>query len=427
MNPILEARESRAKHIDDLMINYPNKTIVILKMNVVGENKNPLYLKFMYAYYNDIIIELFNDKVILNGHQLSDDGNYSFYVIDEIGTLVKVRTMEIEEAIPLGRLLDIDVFNHKVISRHNLSCEMRKCLMCNNDAHVCVRNKTHLEKDINDKMGEIVYNFLLEHLTNITSKAIYSELELYPSFGLVSHKDSGCHNDMEYETFIKSATAIKKYITSYIKEGFRKEIQPLNLKMLGLKAEKRMFRVTGGINTHKGLIFLLGVFLPSVVKTILLNESKAYLQELIKDISLELCGGYYDHIDSKIELSHSDKIFQKYNIKGIRQEAINGLKLVFDIPKYKEDDLDIAHHNYLIYLMSELNDTTIIHKTSLETLEQVKNDMKEIIHSGGYEQNKDLVQKLSDDYKQQSISPGGSADMLVIKIIYEDIKNLIRH
>ena len=57
----------------------------------------------------------------------------------------------------------------------------------------------------------------------------------------------------------------------------------------------------------------------------------------------------------------------------------------------------------------------------------VKKDMSEIIHNGGYEPNKELVQKLSDDYKRRCISPGGSADMLVIKIIYEDLKKLIRY
>ena len=218
-----------------------------------------------------------------------------------------------------------------------------------------------------------------------------------------------------------------KYITQYISEGLKDDIVPFNLKQIGLRAEKRMFRITGGVNTHKGLIFLLGIFLPAFVKTIMINESKAFMQKSIKCISEEICGDYYKNIYKKIELSRSDKIYLKHDIKGIRQEAIDGLKLIFDIPEYKDYDPDIKHHNYLIHLMSELDDTTIIHKTNLETLKQVKKDMSEIIHNGGYEPNKELVQKLSDDYKRRCISPGGSADMLVIKIIYEDLKKLIRY
>lgn len=427
MNPILAARENRAIHIDELMKEYPNKTVIILKTNVVGKNKNPLHLKFMCAYFNDIIFDSFKDKVILNGHQFSNDGNYCFFVVNEIGTMVKIRTMDIEEASPLGRLVDIDVYHKKSISRQDLSCEMRKCLLCDNFAHICARNKTHSEEELHKEMSKIIEQFLTEHMTNITIKAIYSELELYPSFGLVSHHDSGCHTDMDYETFLKSAFAIKKYITAYIEEGLKETVSPLNLKKIGIRAEKRMFRTTGGVNTHKGLIFLLGVFLPAFVKTIMKNESKAYLQSLIEEISNELCGDYYNFIDSKMKLSHSDRIYKKYNIKGIRQEAINGLQLIFDIPEYRDFDPDIMHHNYLIHLMSELDDTTIIHKTDLETLSRVKQDMKEIIHNGGYEPNKDKVQKLSNEYKQKRISPGGSADMLVIKIIYEELKKLIRY
>ncbi|AIO18764.1 2-(5''-triphosphoribosyl)-3'-dephosphocoenzyme-A synthase [Candidatus Izimaplasma bacterium HR1] len=426
MNEILQAREVRAKHIEDLMIEYPNKTVIILKTNVVGEDKNPLHLKFMCAFFNDIIFDTFKDKILVNGHQFSEDGNYCFFVVDEIGAMVKIRTIEIEEATPLGRLIDIDVYHKKSITRQDLSCEMRKCLICDNYAHLCARQQKHPQIEIHNKMEEIIHNFLKEYVTNITIKAIYSELELYPKFGLVSHIDSGCHNDMDYETFIKSTFAIKKYLIEYVEVGLEKEFDPLRLQKIGLRAEKRMYKATKGVNTHKGLIFLLGIFLPALTKTIILNESKAYLKEQIKDITKTIVGDYYSNLESKEELSNADKIFMETGLKGIRGEALEGLELIFTIPEYKDYDMNITHHNYLIHLMSELNDTTIIHKTNQKTLDEVQHSMKEIINNNGYESNKELVHKISDEYQTKCISPGGSADMLVVKIIYEDLKKLIK-
>lgn len=426
MNPILKAREVRAKHIKELMDAYPNQTVIILKTNVVGENKNPLHLKFMCSFFTDIIFDTFQDKIITSGNQQSDDGNYCYFVVDEIGAMVKIRTIEIEEASPLGRLIDIDVYHKKSITRQDLSCEMRKCLICDNYAHLCARAKKHTEKELHDKMQQIIHNFLVDYITNITIKAIYSELELYPKYGLVSHKDSGCHTDMNYETFVKSTFAIKKYISLYIKEGFKEDMDPLDLQKIGLRAEKKMFQATNGVNTHKGLIFLLGIFLPAVAKTITKNESKSYLKQLIKDISNTIVGDYYLNIQNKIEKSNSDIIFLETGLKGIRQEALEGLDLLFKVPEYKDFNQSITHHNYLIHLMSELDDTTIVHKTNPETLNRVKQDMKEVLNSGGYERNKERIQALSDEYKTLNISPGGSADMLVIKIIYEELKKLIK-
>ena len=425
MNKILRAREIRAEHIQKLMDSNRNKTIVILKSNVVGVNKNPKHMKFICMFFNDIVLNTFNDKIIDYGRKFSDDGDYCYYVINELGSLVKVRTIEIEEHYQLGRLIDIDVYNEKSISRQDLSCEMRRCLICDNYAHICARDKVHTEEEIFGKVKYITENFLENHITNIAIKAIYSELELYPSFGLVSHRNSGCHTDMNYETFIRSTFAIKKSISKYVSAGFNQNLNPFDLQKIGLEAERKMFKATKGINTHKGLIYLLGIFLPALTKTIIKNESTKYLKESIECVSKTLVNNYYDNIEEKEFLSNSDKVFLKYGIKGIREESLQGLNIIFKAPSFNSLDENNSHHNCLIYLMSELNDTTIIHKNDLEVLTKVKTDMKKILSNGGYENNILKVKTLSDEYTEKHISPGGSADMLVIKIIYENLRYLI--
>ncbi len=75
--------------------------------------------------------------------------------------------------------------------------------------------------------------------------------------------------------------------------------------------------------------------------------------------------------------------------------------------------------------MSILDDTTIVHKTDLETLNEVKSTFKDLVSKGGYSSNKAVIRNISDEYTKRFISPGGSADLLVLKIIYEDFKYLL--
>ena len=427
MHPVLDAREARAAHIKELMDAHPDKTTVILKTNVAGTDKNPPHMRFICAFFNDLMHRTFHRKIQLMGKRNSDDGNYCFYVIDERGAQVKARTIELEESTPLGRLVDLDVYHRTSITRQDLQCEMRKCLLCDNYAHLCARNQTHSADELHAKVKSIVTDFLVDHLTNITIKAIFSELELYPKFGLVSHRDSGCHDDMDYETFIRSTFAIRHDIEDYIRAGLNGDIDANELVAIGKQAERHMFAASGGVNTQKGLIFLLGVFLPTLAEAIYGNHDERQLRQSIAALSDIIVGDHFRTLTEATASTHGDRVYLEYGLKGVRGEAQNGLARIFDMPSWQHFDDDIVHHDYLIHLMSSLDDTTIVHKHDMATLRRVQEQMIDIVNQGGYRYNKERVLKLSEEYKRQGISPGGSADMLVLKIIYDDVRHLLGH
>lgn len=426
MDPILKARELRAKMIEEWTINNKNSSILVLKLNVVGDVKNIKRMQFILAFFHHQLIKIFSHHISQYQFVASLDGDYYIYAINEKGRLIKERTIVLEDHNMLGRLVDLDVYDHGAISRTDLSCDLRTCLICEEYAHICARSKRHTKKEIFDKMNQIIDEFLINHLSTETIKAIYQELDLYPKFGLVSSHDSGCHTDMNYETFIKSVFALKPFIKEYIQVGLDDEYNPLKLQEIGTRAEEKMFEATGGTNTHKGLVFLLGVFLNAMVNTVLANEGKTYLQEQIKKITNDIVGDYYEHVEEKPVKTHGDNIYLNYGLKGIRGEALKGLPLIFDISSFEEIYGVCRLHEYLIRLMAELDDTTILHKTNYQTLIEVQKDMKSIVRSGGYCLNNETMVRLSDEYKARNISPGGSADLLIIKLIYEDMKLFLR-
>ncbi|MGH8798179.1 MAG: triphosphoribosyl-dephospho-CoA synthase, partial [Caldimonas sp.] len=90
------------------------------------------------------------------------------------------------------------------------------------------------------------------------SAALLDELALYPKPGLVSFVDTGSHADMDAQTFLRSVAALRGYFVEAADCGLR-GAPFAELEALGRDAEAAMRRATGGVNTHGGAIFCLGL------------------------------------------------------------------------------------------------------------------------------------------------------------------------
>lgn len=62
----------------------------------------------------------------------------------------KARAVCIEDTHPLGRLFDFDIISPDLepLSRTLLGHPPRKCLLCDNDARVCMRSATHSHEEV---------------------------------------------------------------------------------------------------------------------------------------------------------------------------------------------------------------------------------------------------------------------------------------
>jgi holo-ACP synthase/triphosphoribosyl-dephospho-CoA synthase len=415
---LLEAREQKGLLIEEMYLDY-QKPIIIVKGNVIGENKNPDYMTFVLKYFNEEINRTYINDIVYKENVLSIDGNYTIYIVAKEGRELKKEMMILEES-SIGRLLDIDVYEKTTFSRSDFLKPQRKCLICEKEAFLCIRSQAHKKEEVIKKAQAIVQEFIMNYLFTITDIAIKEEVDLYPKFGLVSIKDSGCHKDMDYQTFIKSKDSLEKGIKQYIESGFNENLDSFKLIEIGVEMEQAMFLATDGINTHKGLIFLLGIFLPVLSHSLYYNKNYDTLQSNIRRLAKKIVGNYYDTIFIKKNLSHSDTIYLDHNIKGIRSEVLNGLEKICRDDDNSDDDYT-TKMNDLLYFMSTLNDTTIVHKCNVETLRKVQKETKEMLLQGGFKHNEELVFLMSEKYKKDCISPGGSADMLVLKIIYRKV------
>jgi triphosphoribosyl-dephospho-CoA synthase len=88
--------------------------------------------------------------------------------------------------------------------------------------------------------------------------ALLHELATWPKPGLVSHVDSGSHTDMDAPMMQASAQSLRPFFGEFAAAG-REGADMRRLRTIGLRAEAAMLAVTGGVNTHRGAIFGLGL------------------------------------------------------------------------------------------------------------------------------------------------------------------------
>lgn len=91
-----------------------------------------------------------------------DTGFESFFVVKTDERSLKALMLKIENEHPLGRLFDLDVIgvDGRPISRETLGNSKRKCLLCEQDAHICARNRGHTVETLIEKIHSMVDSYI---------------------------------------------------------------------------------------------------------------------------------------------------------------------------------------------------------------------------------------------------------------------------
>ena len=89
--------------------------------------------------------------------------------------------------------------------------------------------------------------------------ALLAELRAWPKPGLVSLVDSGSHADMDAGTFRASANALRPFFVALAAKREPENAEMEELRNIGKAAERAMLAATGGVNTHRGGLFGLGL------------------------------------------------------------------------------------------------------------------------------------------------------------------------
>lgn len=283
---------------------------------------------------------------------------------------------------------------------------------------------------------------------DISSFAIQSmlyEVACAPSPGLVSVISMGAHKDMDHYTFIDSTCALIKHLTLCVEEGFSSKASRELLKCIrpiGIEGEKQMFEKTSGVNTHKGMLFLMGIACVATGKAIYDKRQFKDIAQIIKDMCEGLVEkelyplkeeiikyGSLDELSKKRRLSYGEKLYLMYNTEGIRGEVERGLPIIFEFALnfYKENSCLTQNDrliNTLLGIMQYSEDSNVLHRHSKEILSEVQEKARYIIGIGGMNtvEGRQAIKDLDIDFSNRRISPGGSADLLAVTVFFSLVK-----
>src|SRR5882672_6988189 len=99
-------------------------------------------------------------------------------------------------------------------------------------------------------------------LADAAVHVLVEEADLTPKPGLVDSRGSGAHADMNLEMLHRSAHSLHATFTAIASRAFEAEESVSlreSLSEIGRRGERIMLQVTGGVNTHRGAIWTLGL------------------------------------------------------------------------------------------------------------------------------------------------------------------------
>ena len=265
-------------------------------------------------------------------------------------------------------------------------------------------------------------------------RALLEEVYTTPKPGLVDRHSSGAHTDMDIRTFEKSAQALWPFFAMMAEQGLSSSSTDEELfgyiRKTGMAAEKAMFQATDGVNTHKGLIFTLGIYCAAAGRC---QQRYAELtangiREIQQNMTVRILTEELEELRKKDAVSQGEANLRRYGTTGVRGEAIAGYPAVWEtaLPVLQQGIEEKKDYNQvklqtLMVLMSQLEDSNILARKDPKTLKQVQEAANNFLkHGGAYapDANQELI-RLDHEFIRENISAGGCADILAAAIFME--------
>ena len=473
LSEILTAREERVAIQNALRSEY-GVPVVSFTMNMAGPVKVTALSRRAFLWGMEQLRLGFLQNRMEVRKEFSRNlptGDEGYFAVRAPAEAVKALCVELEESDRyLGRLFDMDVIglDGKKLERGS----ERPCIVCGRPGRDCASRRLHAVAELQKATASDLKNGFLfldrDRIAALAGRALLEEVAVTPKPGLVDRANSGSHRDMDLQTFQASAAALAPYwgkcffeaawpgvVSSRTGAVDAEPEDPLPtpaetfaaLRPLGRQAERDMLAATGGVNTHKGAIFTLGVLCGAAGRLwkaetgfpeaeAILEEAAAMTRETLEK---ELPAARWN--------TAGEEAFRRYGTRGIRGEVADGLPAVREIslPVFRDllaRGLDRNHAAAvtLLHLIAGVEDTNLLHRGGPEgaawarqaagTLitacrdEHCSSADKQCLSLQSVVPTLEQIADLDRQFIERNLSPGGCADLLAVTLFLESLSNL---
>lgn len=257
-------------------------------------------------------------------------------------------------------------------------------------------------------------------------RALIDEAKLTPKPGLVDPRGLSAHDDMSVETLICSARALEPaFVTLAEVAGGREPDIRLRAEVgaIGRTGEQQMLAATGGVNTHRGALWALGLLVCGAVNAEDTDDIVSYAANLavLPDLALP----------ASSTLSHGETARLRHRAAGARGEAQSGFphlrQALGALRQARADGIALpdARLTALIELIAHLDDTCLLHRGGPDGLAAMQHAARRVLAEGGPTTSRGRIALTNMDQhaRRHRLSPGGSGDLLAAAMFLDDIAN----
>jgi triphosphoribosyl-dephospho-CoA synthase len=261
-------------------------------------------------------------------------------------------------------------------------------------------------------------------IADLAVAALRAEAELTPTPGLVDRRGSGAHTDMDLGMLLSSAEALHEGFAECARTA---QEMPLGVELrarlgvIGRMAERQMLAATGGVNTHRGALWALGLLAAGVARHREVHCAIRFAAALALLPDPVLRG----HTDS-----HGARARKRYGASGAAGEAGAGFPHVVGhaLPvlrraRARNADETTARLDALLALMANLEDTCLLHRGGVAGLTAIQRGARRVLAAGGSDTpaGRSRLAELDELARTRGLSPGGSGDLFSAALFLDSL------
>lgn len=439
-------REERAKR-QKALLNEFKTPLVCFTMNIPGPCKFSPLIETVFLYGAEALASEFSENTVHFERVGGLTGCEAFFSVNADARFLKARAVSLEEALPAGRLYDIDVLTADGVKLSR--GKTRECIICGGAVFDCARSRAHGLAALQKATEKILIHAVCEYISNAAYRALLKEVHLTPKPGLVDELNSGANSDMDILLFEKSAETLKPYFYKFAEycltcsdKNFNDEF--INgLRALGAKAESAMFKSTDGVNTHKGAVYSLGLIVSAYAVSISakpfpppvrvfgengnLKEILAFASDLAKRVKES---GDAETAGKNAVSNAKPRNREAVSVSGAVEQAkagfpaaVNALRTYY---KAAKANVSLSPWEYaLLNIMAELPDKNALRRGGISGAEFVKTRARSLLKKG-IELNLNDLQTFDKELTARNLNCGGCADMLAAAMLLNTINGTLR-
>ncbi|MEY8875618.1 MAG: triphosphoribosyl-dephospho-CoA synthase [Leptothrix sp. (in: b-proteobacteria)] len=257
-----------------------------------------------------------------------------------------------------------------------------------------------------------------EAIGRAATLALHDELALAPKPGLVSFVDSGSHHDMNAHTFMRSLLALRSYFVQISALGAAHA--PFeSLEQCGLAAETRMLSATGGVNTHRGAIFMLGLLCAAAAAAP--SNERSLTATTLRESLQRHWGEALRRRSARPPTLPGGLAARRHGLRSASEEAALGLPVLFEtaVPAWVDARARglvgaRVHLQVFFATLAVLDDSNLAHRGGLAGLHFAREQARAFLSGGGATRPEatDHAWAIHRAFVARRLSPGGCADTL---------------